>query len=349
MRTLLIATVKNEGPFLLEWVAWHRLIGFDDIIVAQNDSDDMTKEMLICLQSIGAVHFIENSDGSGTLVPGNHQGRAYGRATAHPLYSSADWAMTLDADEFLAITTGAGKVTDLIDKLGADIDQIHVHWSNIGSGGFAVFKDELVTTRFIETDEVDRIKKFPNLFKTLYRRSAFEQVGVHRPEPANLNPERAVTASGMHIPREEMTRSGSKDPGGQEFARVFHYRIRDAETFALARTRGRPSENSSIQETLGYWSQSDARARTDDFMSRQKERIIAEILDLDARSGGRLMALHHESVALVQERIVAFKADPDLAAFYRDVCRLQTRLRGPEARDALIELYEAGEIRWRPK
>lgn len=349
MRTLLIATMKNEGPFLIEWVAWHRLVGFDDILVAQNDSNDLTKEMLICLHSIGAVHFIENSDASGALVPTNHQGRAYLRATANPLYAASDWAMTLDGDEFLAITTGAGQIKDLIAELGADVDQIYIHWSNIGSGGFTTFEDVLVTARFNETDEQGKIERFPNHFKTLYRTAAFERAGVHRPQPANLDPERALTASGTRIQREDMTPSSSKDPGGQKFARVFHYRIRDAESFLLAKTRGRPSVGSGLEETLGYWSQGDARVRTDDFMSRQSERIIAEIARLDALSEGRLLKLHRASVALSKERIIALKADPTLSAFYEDICRLQSRLRGPEERAALIELYEKGEIRWRPK
>lgn len=349
MRTLLIATMKNEGPFLIEWVAWHRLIGFDDIIVAQNDSDDLTKEILVCLHEIGAINFIENSDAGGSLVPTNHQGRAYHRATAHPLYATADWAITLDGDEFLAITTGAGQVKDLIDELGCDVDQIYIHWSNIGSGGLSTFEDILVTTRFNETDEHGKIERFPNLFKTLYRTAAFERAGVHRPQPVNLDPERAVTASGVRLPREDMSLSGSKDPGGQKFARVFHYRIRDPESFVLAKTRGRPSANSGIDETLGYWSQSDARVRKDDFMSQQSDRIRAEIARLDARSEGRLMELHRSSVALSKERIAAFKTNPDLSAFYENICDLQSRLRGPEERDALIELFEMGEIRWRPK
>lgn len=61
------------------------------------------------------------------------------------------------------------------------------------------------------------------------------------------------------------------------------------------------------------------------------------------------MTLYRKSVALSRERIAAFKEDPVLAAFYEDVCRLQSRIRGPQEREALIELYEMGEISWRPK
>ena len=34
--TSLVATVKNEGPYLWEWVAHHNSIGFDNIVIFQN-------------------------------------------------------------------------------------------------------------------------------------------------------------------------------------------------------------------------------------------------------------------------------------------------------------------------
>ena len=32
--------MRDEGPYLLEWVAYHRLIGFTDIVVCSNDCVD---------------------------------------------------------------------------------------------------------------------------------------------------------------------------------------------------------------------------------------------------------------------------------------------------------------------
>ena len=34
--TSLVATVKNEGPYLWEWFAHHNSIGFDNIVIFQN-------------------------------------------------------------------------------------------------------------------------------------------------------------------------------------------------------------------------------------------------------------------------------------------------------------------------
>ena len=51
--TTLVATVKNEGPYLWEWVAYHKSIGFDNIVIFQNDSNDMTHGILHEMRSAG--------------------------------------------------------------------------------------------------------------------------------------------------------------------------------------------------------------------------------------------------------------------------------------------------------
>jgi hypothetical protein len=351
MRTLLAATVKNEGPFLLEWVAWHGLLGFDDIVIAQNDSFDLTTEILGCLDEIGAIHFLENSDPGTAKAPGYHQGRAYRRITALPVYAEADWAISLDADEFLAVTIGRGRVADLIERLGNDVDQIHIHWNQIGSGGFSTYEDDLVTSRFREAHLESHVIRTAISCKTLFRTSAFETIGVHRPLPQVLDAARAVTASGVRLESSEMKYWGSKDPGGGKYAKILHYQIRDAESYVLSKLRGRPSPGPA-SATFGYWAQADCHDRKIDLLSPQRQQIEAEIkaeiARLDAASGGKLMMLHRQSVAVTRERIAAFKADPASLYFYEEICRLQSRLRGADRREALIELYEMGEISWRP-
>jgi len=38
MSCSLCAIVKNEARYLLEWVLYHRLIGFDGIVIYESDS-----------------------------------------------------------------------------------------------------------------------------------------------------------------------------------------------------------------------------------------------------------------------------------------------------------------------
>lgn len=54
-KNYLFTSVKNEGHFLIEWIAYHRAIGFDKIIIASNDSNDGTTELLDALEKNGTI------------------------------------------------------------------------------------------------------------------------------------------------------------------------------------------------------------------------------------------------------------------------------------------------------
>jgi len=54
-RRVIVTTMKNEGPFILEWLAYHRAIGFDDFLVYTNDCTDGTDTMLQMLERKGIV------------------------------------------------------------------------------------------------------------------------------------------------------------------------------------------------------------------------------------------------------------------------------------------------------
>ena len=53
--TTIVTTMKNEGPFLLEWIAYHRAIGVSDFLVYTNDCTDGTDRMLKLLQKKNIV------------------------------------------------------------------------------------------------------------------------------------------------------------------------------------------------------------------------------------------------------------------------------------------------------
>ncbi|MEL7000367.1 MAG: glycosyltransferase family 2 protein, partial [Pseudomonadota bacterium] len=45
--------MRNEAPYVLEWVAYHRIIGFDHIVVCTNDCDDNTPALLDAIAELG--------------------------------------------------------------------------------------------------------------------------------------------------------------------------------------------------------------------------------------------------------------------------------------------------------
>jgi len=68
-RVAIVTCMKNEGPFILEWLAYHRAIGVDDFLVYSNDCDDGTDTMLDLLQSRGLLQHRDNPFRDSGLKP----------------------------------------------------------------------------------------------------------------------------------------------------------------------------------------------------------------------------------------------------------------------------------------
>ena len=60
MKITAVTTPKNEGAFLLEWIAYHKLIGFTDIVILSNDCEDGSAIMLDHLSKPGEITHVRN-------------------------------------------------------------------------------------------------------------------------------------------------------------------------------------------------------------------------------------------------------------------------------------------------
>ena len=96
--------MKDEGPYVLEWLAYHRAIGFTDFLIYTNDCSDGTDLLLDRLQNNGIVTHVRNK----VLKRGPHKS-ALKYAKDLSLYAGADWVYVCDADEFLNIKIEIGR------------------------------------------------------------------------------------------------------------------------------------------------------------------------------------------------------------------------------------------------
>jgi hypothetical protein len=95
-----LATVRDEGLYLLEWIAFYRAIGLTDIFIYTHDNVDGSDELLTILANHGVIKLLRNSMALGA----NPQRKAYQHAfhLVHEL-RNYKWVATLDADEFLVL------------------------------------------------------------------------------------------------------------------------------------------------------------------------------------------------------------------------------------------------------
>ncbi|WP_252365374.1 glycosyltransferase family 2 protein, partial [Gluconobacter thailandicus] len=99
-KTAILACVRNEGIYLLEWIAYHRSIGVEWFFLYSNDNDDSSDRLLAALSEQGIITWIRNDLSRGTPA----QQKAYGHALGiMPDILNFAWVTVIDADEFIAL------------------------------------------------------------------------------------------------------------------------------------------------------------------------------------------------------------------------------------------------------
>ncbi len=255
MRATAVLTVRNEGAFLLEWLAHHKGVGFTDFVVLSNDCDDGTDAMLDRLAELGEVHHLPN--------PGPHEGgvqfAGLKRADKHPAVQGADWLLALDVDEFVNIHTGNHTLAALLAAL-PEADAITLTWRVFGNNGVRDFVDAPVTEQF--TRAAPEAMRWPwriYMFKTLYRNSgAYRKLGVHRPRAPTSAADTARWFDGHGralAPR--FRRQGTFVPYARPtcaLAQINHYPLGAMESYIVKRDRGRAVHGSDALG-LDYWTE----------------------------------------------------------------------------------------------
>jgi len=314
-RKVVVTTMKNEGPYLLEWIAHYRNLGFDDFVLFSNDCTDGTNLLLNRLDAMGVVEHYDNPI-SGRMDP---QRRAYSRANQTPTVQEASWVLIADADEFLNVHVGDGTVDALIAACPPETEAISVNWRFFGSAGQKHMAPEPVTKRFTRACNI--VEPENGLvwgFKTLFRPASFDYMGVHRPkfEKKRMTfPDQVhwVNASGVRM-GEKYMRSGWRSNSGivsYEFAQMNHYAIKSREEFLLKKLRGTANSKDTSRIDLGYWDKFDLNALEDSSIrSGDLEGEIARLLE-----DGDLAALHRATVDHTLRTIEMQMQDAELKAF----------------------------------
>lgn len=310
----IVCTVKNEGPFLLEWLAYHRLIGFNRFVVFSNDCTDGTHEMLQALDAAGLIHHFDNSQLSDDL-PADPQGRAYTRANAMPLVREADWIMVIDGDEFLRVKVGDGTLDALLAALPPGTDAIGVQWRVFGSGGVIPFTDGLQIDQFRRAAPLDYALSTNHLsIKTLFRPDLVQRFGIHRPvykgtSGTPRNPVLFVNGSGQDITADFLRGRWCTTPlsAGYDLAQVNHYMIRAHEVFLMKKWRGTANSSNAERINFGYFDKYNSSHDRDDGMAPWVDPVRAEVAAIKAAVPG-LAELHDRAFAAYAAQIAELKA-----------------------------------------
>jgi hypothetical protein len=331
-RTAIVTTMKNEGPFILEWLAYHRAIGVDDFLIYTNDCTDGTDTMLDMLQEKGIVqHRVNPFVPGGKLKP---QHAALQAAEAEPVMQECGWGICMDVDEFINVKIGDGTLDALYKAMG-EANMISLTWRLFGNNDVHGYEDRFLLDQFTAcAPEVIRKPHQAWGFKTLYRNiDIYKKLGVHRPKgliPDLWDRVKWLNGSGKPLPR-TMFRNGWRstlETYGYDWVCLNHYAVRSAESFLVKRDRGRVNHVDRDQG-LNYWFRMNHNLEQDRSIQRMIPALQAEYNRLMADPDIR--AAHDHSVRCHRDKIAELLETENYQNFYAELtgprmerlCKLQ--------------------------
>lgn len=251
-RILIVTTMRDEGPFVLEWIAHHRALGVSDFLVFTNACSDGTDRLLDLLAPAGVVHCRQQPAPSDSP-----QWTALKAAWEHRLRAAADWIAVIDCDEFINLRPPLKTLGALLSHVG-QADAVVLPWRLFGAAGQDRFEDVPITARF--TRAAPQPCAYPvvaSFFKTLFRNDdRIRGLGVHRPRAVQAEPLLWVDGSGRRLPAAVAQRPGRINlhglPPATALVQLNHYSLRSAESFMIKRARGLPNRRDKPVDAA-YW------------------------------------------------------------------------------------------------
>ncbi|MCC6008736.1 MAG: glycosyltransferase family 2 protein [Rhodobacteraceae bacterium] len=283
MRLLAITCMRDEGPFVLDWVAHHRALGVGRFLVFTNDCTDGTDAVLEALEPAGVVHVPQ------TVAPdASPQWQALEAAFHHPETQAADWLLGIDCDEFVNLRPPVDDLPGLVAACPSGTRAIVLPWRLFGAGGRADFADAPVPDLFVRAAPLPcRYPVAASFFKTLVATGPhLERLGVHRPRLAEGTA--WADGSGRVLDGRVAARRGRINlwglPPAHDLVQLNHYALRSAESFMIKRARGLPNRRGKPVDAA-YWIERNLNAVEDTSIARHAAARAAERARLVALPG----------------------------------------------------------------
>jgi hypothetical protein len=337
-----LSTMKDEGPFVVEWVAHHLALGFTELMVYTNDCSDGTDTLLKRLDAMDiGVHHRENVIPEG-MKPHPSMLKS---AVGEPLILDSDWLLVLDADEFLCINHPSGTLDGLVADLNAmDAQAIVLTWRIFGSSGIRDWSRAPITDQFTRAAPEFWNKGWGT--KTMLRFDPkYLRLGMHRPIIKSQHkdsdyPESVLWVNGSGKPLEDWFKfrgwRSIRRTVGYDWAQINHYAIKSMDAYSLRKFRG----NANLKKdkyNSDYWSLQDRNEVEDTRILRHRDRraeIMAALLE-----DPEVLRLHDVAHARAEARLAEYQQSPDYQAYVQklvdasNVPISQVVAKPPKARD----------------
>ena len=237
-KTAIVSCMRNEGLFILEWLAYHQALGFDHVVVVSNDCTDGSDVLLDTLATAGHLTHIRQSVPANTPPQDSGMALVLDWARAHQV----TWLLHIDSDEFLNITAGNGRLSNLMANV-QEADVVAIPWQLFGDAGLAEWTPGMAVlpafTR-AEPGPEPRVAKS----KCLFRTASFATATDHNPReplvdnPVVVNPDGTQLKSAS-LYQDRSSRFRPHDLAAtNSTARINHYAVKSRDLFMMKNDRG---------------------------------------------------------------------------------------------------------------
>ena len=321
---LLVTIMRNEGPYILEWVAHHLSVGVDEFLIFTNDCDDGTDAIL---SRLGRFHRVTQVPNPKVMFrdKGNWQVMALRYAQQFGDYRTADWIYHTDADEFLHIRAGDGTLEDFYkaaaDKSG-DFHAVSFSSMPFSSGGEKALDDQLVQSRYTQMSKsygASREAGTPvlNAVKTMFRNDVdYDLRRNHRPYMAGFSAQGLtwVDGSGRRLgPDYTDSRIKVLDAvGSTDLAQMSHYAIKCAEAYMVMLDRGDAVTEDRLGKQSNYWKNYNTQGDEEPAFATLSPKAQA-LLD-GFLADPELARLHREALEVHKAKVAAMREKPEWQA-----------------------------------
>lgn len=258
---------KDEDPYALEWICYHYLLGFTNVVIITNNNSDKSVELFRRLKTrYEWFDYIDHHVG-----PDRTPGIESYRLLIEYIRKNGvrGHGCLCDIDEFLVL-----EVDDSISQLWnrfEGVDVVGINWRIFGSSGALTRENGLVIERFTRcAPDAARIhREFKSLFKV---DGNLVRINNHYPTYADADRRIYVHADGLPMNPELLRNHPYSRYSRPSFgiAQFNHYIIKSREEFEQKRKRGRLTR--SLLETVG----SEDRYTEQFFRSTDLNQIIDE-------------------------------------------------------------------------
>ncbi len=238
----IVTVMKDEAPYILDWVAYHLAIGFTHFVILTNDCSDGTEKIARKLEKLGIATHKNNK----APHPRGPQKTGYMRMRNLEAVQQAGWLMSLDVDEYVRIDLGNGTLDSLFEISGDKTKAFSFVWQLFGNNDIVEITQAPVWEQFTKATHPLQSRPYETTsIKTLYQAKYFEKIGTHR--PINLDVKMLddflwVDADGVPMQMYYLRRHWRAYENGMGFGtlagRINHYALRSLDGFMVKWQRG---------------------------------------------------------------------------------------------------------------